>query len=292
MSPALQPYGWDSHVVAWAVVGGGALAVVVGHRRLTRQSSPPTPWTRREIASCCVAAAAALVALTWPVADLAAHWSLTALVVQRLVLVLVVAPLLLLGLPGDVLRWATRPAPVDACVARCQRPVVAVVIVTAVLGAAMTPALVSAQSTSAAARGVIDAAVLLAGFVLWTPVIGRIPGVTRPRPIVRFVYLVVQAVVPAFLSFVFILSVRPLYAVYHDSQAAIGLRAVNDQQLAGFVSKLGMLFVLLTVGATVLARASRDEEDEVVEEPLVWGDVEREFERADRRAARASDPGE
>jgi cytochrome c oxidase assembly factor CtaG len=291
VSPPFHPYGFDGHVVAWSVVGGGLLAIVAGHRRLARQSSPPTRWPRREIVACCASAAAALVALTWPVADLAAHWSLTALVVQRLVLVLVVAPLLLLGLPDDVLRWATRPASVDACVARCQRPVVAVVIVTAVLGAAMTPALVSAQSSSVVARGVIDVAVVVAGLVLWTPVVGRIPGVTRPRPIVRFVYLVVQAVVPAFLSFVFILSVRPLYAVYHDSQAAIGLRALNDQQLAGFVSKLGMLLVLLTVGAVVLARASRDEEDAVVEEPLVWGDVEREFERADRRAGRSTGSG-
>ena len=95
----------------------------------------------------------------------------------------------------------------------------------------------------------------MAGLVLWIPVLGRIPGILRLKPVVRFGYLVVQAVVPAFLSFIYIFSRRPLYAEFSRSHAAIGLRPLNDQQIAGFVSKLSMLFVLLIVGAVVLARA-------------------------------------
>ena len=71
-----------------------------------------------------------LVALTWPVADLAAHWSLTALVLQRLLLTLAVPPLLLLGLPAAAGRGCTRPAPVDAVARAVSRPPVAVAVVT------------------------------------------------------------------------------------------------------------------------------------------------------------------
>ena len=78
-----------------------ALAYVAG--RAPRRShgaaghgSPPVassgPWPAR-----CVAL---VLALTWPLADLAAHWSLTALVVQRLLLTLAAAPLLLLAIPA------------------------------------------------------------------------------------------------------------------------------------------------------------------------------------------------
>ncbi len=63
-----------------------------------------------------------MVATGWPLGDLAAHWSLTALVVQRLVLALAVAPLLLLGLPYDVIQWLTRPRVVDAVLTRVERP--------------------------------------------------------------------------------------------------------------------------------------------------------------------------
>ena len=100
---------------------------------------------------------------------------------------------------------------------------------------------------------------------------------------VRFGYLVFQAVVPAFLSFIFIFSRHPLYTEFARSHAAIGLGPLNDQQIAGFVSKLSMLFVLLTVGAVVLARAPVTEEEFGRDDPLVWADVERQFERADRQ---------
>ena len=227
-----------------------------------------------------------MVALTWPLADLAAHWSLIALVVQRLILVMAVAPMLLLGLPYDVIRWLTRPAPVDAVLLRLQRPLVALATVTVVVVGSMTPVLVRAQSSSPLARGALDLAIVVAGLVLWLPVLGRIPGITRPKPVVRFGYLVAQAVVPAFLSFIYIFSRRPLYPEFARSHAAVGLRPLTDQQIAGFVSKLTMLFVLLTVGAVVLARAPRSEDELDTDEPLVWADVERQFERVDRQGAK------
>ncbi len=232
------------------------------------------------------------MALTWPLADLAAHWSLAALVTQRVVLLLAVAPFLLLGVPYDVLRWVTRPAPVDAVLTRLQRPAAAIVTVTVVVVGSMIPALVRAQSTSPAARGGLDLAVVVAGLVLWLPVLGRVPGIHRLRPVVRFGYVVGQAVVPGFLSFLFIFSNHPLYPEFARSRAAIGLRPLNDQQIAGFISKLSLLVVLLTVGAVVLARAPVADEELGDDEPLVWADVEREFERADRRHAHgaASEP--
>jgi cytochrome c oxidase assembly factor CtaG len=279
------PYAWSPHIAAWVVVAVGVTAVVGAHRRLQRSSGEHDPWGRRRLVSFAVAAVALLVALTWPVADLAAHWSLTMLVVQRLFLLLLVAPMLWLGIPDDVLRRLTRPAAVDAVLARLQRPPVAIAVVTLVSVGSMTPALVRAQASSLVARGFIDVAVVLAGLVLWLPVIGRLPGIPRPKPVVRFGYLVFQAVVPAFLSFVYIFSRRPLYETFSRSSTALHLRPLTDQQVAGFVSKLTMLIVLLSVGSVVLARASRAD-DELLDEPLVWADVERAFERADRHRGR------
>jgi cytochrome c oxidase assembly factor CtaG len=280
------PYVWQPHLVAWAVLAGVTALVVAGHRRLAGSSTQPIPWTRRQIETFAGGMAAALVALTWPVADLAAHWSLAALVTQRLILLLAVAPLLLLGVPYDVLRWLTRPAIVDGALTRLQRPVVAIVTVTVVVVGSMAPSLVRAQSTSLLARGALDLAIVAAGLVLWLPVLGRVPGILRLRPIVRFTYLVVQAVVPGFLSFIYIFSTHPLYPEFAKSHAAIGLRPLNDQQIAGFISKLTLLLVLLSVGGVVLARAPVTEEEFGAGDPLVWADVERQFERADRRHIR------
>jgi putative membrane protein len=282
------PYAWQPHLVAWVVLAAFAGLVVVGHTRLSRSGEGPILWTRRQVASFAGALAVAVVALTWPLADLAAHWSLAALVTQRLLLLLTVAPLLLLGLPYDVLRWATRPAPIDGVLTRLQRPAVAIVTVTVLVVGSMTPSLVRAQSTSLAARGALDLLTVTAGIVLWLPVLGRVPGIGRLRPVVRFGYLVLQAVVPGFLSFIYIFSNHALYPEFAKSHAAVDLRPLNDQQIAGFISKLTLLVVLLSVGGVVLARAPASEEEFGGDEPLVWADVEREFERADRR--RASGP--
>ena len=280
-----KPYEWDFHLAAWLVVAVAVIFVVLGHRRLQRESDHPIRWTRHDIAIFTGACGASLVALTWPLADLAAHWSLTALMTQRLILLLAVAPMLLLGVPYDVLEWITRPALVDAALVRCRRPATAIVFVTVVIVLSTIPPVVQAQSSSSAVRSLLAVTTLLAGFVLWIPVLGRVPGISRLRPMMRFGYLAAQAVVPAFLSFVLILSPHPLYAAFAGSKAAIGLRPLNDQQIAGFVSKLTMLIVLLAVGGFGLVGTPTSEEEPSLDERLVWADVQRQFERAERRSS-------
>ena len=72
---------------------------------------------------------------------------------------------------------------------------------------------------------------------------------------IRAVYLVAQSVVPVFLSFLYILATQPLYPSFSRSVDVIHLRPLNDQQVAGFVSKLSFVLVLLSVAGVVLARA-------------------------------------
>jgi cytochrome c oxidase assembly factor CtaG len=254
-----------------------------------RGSLLPIRWTHHDIAIFVGACGASLLALTWPLADLAAHWSLTALVIQRLILLLAVAPMLLLGFPYDVLERITRPALVDAALVRCRRPATAIGFVTVVIVASTTPPVVQAQSSSSVVRGLLVIATVVTGFVLWIPVLGRVPGFPRLRPMMRFGYLAAQAVVPAFLSFVLILSPHPLYAAFAGSQAAVGLRPLNDQQIAGFVSKLTMLIVLLAVGGFGLAGAPTSEEEPSLDDRLLWADVQRQFERTERRSSRRAD---
>jgi cytochrome c oxidase assembly factor CtaG len=287
-SDVAGPWAWQPHPVLWAFLATLGVGVALLHRRLIGTTARPVPWPRVRIVRFVGALVVSLLAMGWPLGDLAAHWSLSALVLQRCVLVLAVAALLLSGLPDDVLAWVTRPAPVDAVLLRVLRPPAAVVTVTVVLVGSMLPPLVAAQSHSSVARASLAVAVTLAGVVLWLPVLGRVPGIPRPRPMIRAVYLVAQAVVPVFLSFVFILATRPLYPSLAHTGPVMGLSPVADQQVAGFVSKLSFLLTLLTTAAVELARAPDSDEDLGPEDPLVWADVERHFERADRKGLAAS----
>jgi putative membrane protein len=258
---------------------------VLGVRHVRVRSAPgPLPTVRQRwyLAGALVAL---VLALTWPLADLAAHWSLTALVVQRLLLTLAAAPLLLLATPTPLLAVLTRPAPLDACLEFLTRPVVAVATFTVVaVGTLVTPA-VAAQASSPWWRALTDVALLGAGAVLWGPVLRHIPGTHHSSPVAVTAYLFVQSVIPTFPAIIYVFARHPLYGAFSHVHVAFGISRIVDQQLAGVVAKVATLPVLWSAAWVSLMRAQRvedagDEGDDG--EPLTWAEVERQLERAAR----------
>lgn len=242
---------------------------------------PPTRRQRWQFAALCASLA---VALTWPVADLAAHWTLTGLLFQRLVLTLASAPLLVLCVPTMAWGRLTKPALVDTVVDAVTRPALSIVVFTVIVVGTLTVPAVRAQASSEVARALFDTLLLGAGLVLWVPVLGRVPGARRMSPLGRAAYLVVQSVLPNFPAVIFIFARHPLYSVFAHSHLAIGLRPLNDQQLSGVVAKVGTLPVLWTVAYISLARAQRADELGLDTDTLTWVDVERQLQRAERRS--------
>ena len=284
----MTPWAFHFPVAAWGTVAWVTLVGVLWLQRLAQdpRGGPDFRLTRRQCWQLVGGIVTVAVAVGWPLADLAAHWSLTALLVQRLLLVLVAAPLLLLGLPTAALARLTRPPAVDAAVEFLSRPAVAVVTFTVVVVGTLSTGAVDAQASGAGWRALFDLLLLFAGVVLWVPVLGRVPGARRMSPVGKAVYLVVQSVLPNFPAVVFVFSRHPLYAAFAHAHRAIGLSALNDQQLAGIVAKVGTLPVLWGAAWRALWRAERAVQLGVDEEPLTWAEVERALERGDRAARR------
>jgi cytochrome c oxidase assembly factor CtaG len=272
-------WSYDPQLWGWIVAVVLAALYVVMVRR------PGFGATRHQVACFVGGEAVLLVALTWPLADLASHWSLVALVFQRLLLMLAVPPLLILSLPRPAVVALTRPAPVDAVVRTCSRGPVAVVVVTVVSVGTLTTGAVEAQASSMVARAAFDLLLLAAGFVLWTPVLDFLPGSHRPSVLGRAGYLIVQSIVPSFLSVVWIFAQHPLYPPFAHRRL-VGMSPLLDQQLAGFVAKLATIAVLWSVAFVMLSRSQRSVSTGGDPDPLRWADVERELERAERRERR------
>jgi len=224
-----------------------------------------------------------LAGVTWPAGDLAAHWSLMVLVLQRLLLMLAVPPLLIAGLPDSLLVRLTRPAPVDGVLRVATKPIPAIAIVTVISVGTLTSGAVNAAARTVTAQVALELVVLVGGFVLWAPVLSRLPGAPRISALGRGGYLIVQSIVPSFLSIVWIFARHSLYAPYAHRGTLLGMSPVLDQQVAGFIAKLSTIFVLWTVAYVIMNRgqvfAGSDDDDGT----LVWSDVEREIERAERR---------
>jgi cytochrome c oxidase assembly factor CtaG len=91
---------------------------------------------------------------------------------------------------------------------------------------------------------------------------------------------------------VWIFARHSLYPPYSNHAGkVVGLTPLLDQQLAGFLAKLSTIAVLWTVAFVIMTRAQTAETSGQDAEPLIWSDVEREIERAERRQRRRGVPG-
>ncbi len=126
MTALAHPFDWHLDIF-WTVA---IPALVVAYVLATR--SEENRPTRRQRQCFTLGVVALVVAFMWPLADLAARWSLLALVAQRLLLMLAVPPLLVAGTPRPIIVRLTRPAAVDAVLRLAVKPIPAVVFVTVV----------------------------------------------------------------------------------------------------------------------------------------------------------------
>jgi cytochrome c oxidase assembly factor CtaG len=272
---ALFPPTWHPALV-------GALAVAAGAYLVVTRRDPFTA-SRSEQRRFAAATVLVYVVCAWPLGDLAAHVSITAVVVQRLVLMLAVAPLLLDGLPHLLIAGLTRHRAVDRVVRTLVHPAVSIVVVTVVGTMTLLPAVISWGSSSAQAGGVFVAVTLGLGIVLWMPVLGSIPGLPKLSNTAKGGYLLAASLVVTSFSFVWIFARHPLYGSLTHQVKILGISPLLDQQLAGFVSKFGAYFPMWAIAFVLFARAGDGGEND--QPDLRWVDVQRELERVDRNSS-------
>jgi putative membrane protein len=274
---------WHVHPLAWVLVPVAAVSYVVLQRRLAIDAWPRAATvTARQRASFACALLLLTVVLTWPVADLADR-SLLIRMSQQCVLLLVVPPLLLLGLPRWLVDLVTRPPACDAVARFLGRPVVATVAFNGMVVASFLPQVVNASTRSWPVAAAVELGLLAAGVVMWAPALRVLPGVGRMTRTGRAGYLIVQSVVPSFASLVFVFARHPLYAAFRSAPRSLGLTPLVDQQAAGAMAKVVGLAVLLGTAGVMLMRSHHAEGAGLDPDPLTWDDVDRELRRLERR---------
>lgn len=262
------------HPALYALLAGAAVAYVVATSRRRY------PATRRQRTRFAGAVALLLVAYGWPLGDLARHVSLTALVVQRLVVLLAAAPLLITCVPHDLAAAVSRPRLLDRTVVTLGHPAVAIVVVTVVGTVTLTPWAVSWGSRSGAVTTLLALTTVGLGLVLWLPILTAAPAARHLSRVAQGGYLLAASLVVTSLSLIWIFAKRPLYPSLEHQHAILGLSAIVDQQLAGFVAKFGAYVPMWAVAFVLFARSDTADVEEV---PLRWVDVQRELERVERK---------
>lgn len=270
MIPGL-PFDLHPFVIAVALAVG-----LVVHVLAERPSARLKGW---------VAAASLYAVMAWPFGDLAQRVSLSAAVIQRLVLMLAVVPLALGAIPLRVVDRLTRPAPIDAVARWIIRPLPVLGVVTVLGTLTASPTLVDWGARSSFGHLVVLGLIVLAGALLWAPVFGVVPGTRRLSPAGRAGFIFAASLVVTSLSIVWVFARHPMYPDLAGQREIIGISPLADQQAAGFIAKLGAYLPMWVMAAFQIARAD-DDRRPVEGTPLYLADIDRQVLRAERRQDR------
>jgi putative membrane protein len=192
------------------------------------------------------------IALGSPVGVLAMGYLFTAHMFQHMIAALAVPPFLIKGLPPWLWRRLLRPRAVGAVFAFLVRPVQAILIFNGVFAVMVLPGVISAMVQSMTAMVLWHLALVLAGILMWWPLMSPLKEFPRLHLGLQIVYLFADGL-PMLLPFILItLDNHALYAAAYGADPRIlGLTLVADQNLGG---ALCLVLVHTVYGAMLYAR--------------------------------------
>jgi putative membrane protein len=238
-----------------------------GIRRYNRRhTARPFPASR---AAAFAAGAVAAGAALGPPLDPLSAWLLSAHMIQHLVLMLLAAPLLLIGTPLRLARQSGVPA-IERAAGRVahSRVLYAVtwppaawgLFAATLVGSHFSP-LYEAALEHPAVHAAEHGLYLAAALIFWYPVVGLDPSPWRMGYGLRLLYLTAAIPVQSMIGAALSSATRPLYPHYVIAAAARGTSVIADQQVGGAIMWVGgglpMVSALLLVAAAWAAEERR-----------------------------------
>lgn len=247
------PWSWDwqwypgVHLALLALAGGW---VLLGRRQ--RWTSWPVRWFA-------VAWVALLVTLDWPIGKLGAGYLASVHTLQFLLLTLLVAPTLLKSIPPE--GW-DRLAPEGTrrfvFLRAMTRALLGLVAYNIIVITTHFPSIVDALMVTQLGSFAVDASWLLAGLVLWWPILAP-PRFRRLGMFGKMGYLFAATIIPTIPAMMMVFSDWPLYELYELApRVDVRFSANEDIQLAGLVMKLLGDLPLWIATAVVFFAESRE----------------------------------
>jgi putative membrane protein len=203
----------------------------------------------------------AVIALASPLDTLADEYLFTAHMLQHLLLILGVAPLLLAGTPGWLLREVLRATHLTGFVRWAHHPLVAFFGFNVIFGLAHVPAFYELTLASEPLHAIEHLVFIATAMLMWMPVLSPAPDISAPYPALgQVLYLFFQTVPASLVGGLLSLSGTASYPTYELAPRITALSAIEDQQLGGLIMWVGAgIYFLLATGVVFFAWASREE---------------------------------
>ena len=190
-----------------------------------------------------------VVALLSPLHELGDKYLFSAHMAQHLLLMLVVPPLLLLGVPGWLVDKVLRSPRVLAVSRFLTRPLVAFTFFNAVLVLWHMPVLYDLTLRERDIHILEHVMFLGVAVLMWWPVLSLAKELPRASYITQMVYLFLLPTVPSILGAVITFSDKVLYPWYAEAPRLWNISATTDQEIGGIIMWVpgGMAFLTVLI---------------------------------------------
>ena len=245
-----KPWTWEPQIYpgVWLIMAVLALVFhVLSRRGRTMGESRLVYW------SGWTAVGLVWQVLDWPIGPLAAGYLASAHAVQFLVIALAAPPLMLLAVRKPLAAALSEPGP-HALASLVTQPIVAGVLFNLIAVITHVPAVVDTLMPTQMGAFVIDMAWLLAGLLLWWPIVVAAPQRAWFSAPVRMLYLFLATLFHTGIAMVMLLKEFPMYGIYELAPPWDFWSPLEDQHLAGGLMELAGAVVIFSIFTVMFFR--------------------------------------
>lgn len=202
-----------------------------------------------------------LLALASPLDTIGDTYLFTAHMLQHLLLTLGVAPLLLAGIPGWLLRDLLRATRLTGFVRWARHPLVAFFSFNLVFALAHIPAFYELTLRNEALHAAEHLVFIATAMLMWMPVLSPVPEISSPYPpLGQVLYLFLQTIPATLVGVLLSATGSAYYPTYLGAPRITALSPLEDQQFGGLLMWVGGgLYFLIATGVVFFAWAAREE---------------------------------
>jgi putative membrane protein len=223
---------WTQYSVHWSTVIG---LIALGALYFWRARAHPEPLGRSRPALFVSGLVLMFLSLNGWLHDLSDYYLFSAHMLQHLLLAMGVAPLLIMGTPGWMLRPLLRPAAVRTLARPLGSPIACFAIFNVILIGWHLPPLYNLAMAHHEVHIVQHLLLLAASVIMWWPVLSPMAEFPRISYPAQMLYLFLMTIPMSVVSVSIAYSGGVLYPAYASAPRVMQLSPMNDQLLGGLI---------------------------------------------------------
>ena len=257
---------WDAH---WSIVIGCAALLGLyfwGIGPARAKYALGEPASRWQITSFVSAVVILFLSLTGPLHDLSDYFLFSAHMVQHMLIMMIVPPLALLGMPAWLIRPVIRARGMNGLTRFLVSPITAFALYNVVFVIWHFPFMYNAALENHDLHIVQHLMFIATATMMWWPVINPVPELARMPGPVQILYLFAIGLPASVVSAFIALAEDVVYPFYGRAPRVMSLTAIEDQQLGGMIMWVpGMILLWAAITIVFFKWARREDREEAAE---------------------------